>query len=76
MNAVFQSKIRDGMIEVPMHLLTAFPGPVIVTLDTSEVADIKEDEKNREAAAFFQSLIGTVPPFEPLTREEANDRYY
>ncbi len=59
-----------------MHLLAPFSGPVIVTLETTEVADKALGEKDRQAADFIQSLIGTVPPFTPLTREEANARYY
>lgn len=72
MKAVFKDRINAGKINVPEHLTHSFDGVVTITLESSEA---NETTKDAEAVNWFQSILGKVEPFTPLTREEANDRY-
>ena len=77
MKAVFKDCIKSGKIEVPDYLQKSFSGIVTITLDDQDAPATGHDEIREDLAAvqWFQSMLGTVPPFVPLSREEANERH-
>lgn len=64
----FQTTIQNGLIQVPDKYRFRFRKPVrVILLAPSE----EEEEKSTN---YIKELFGTVPNFEPLSREEAHER--
>ena len=74
MKAVFKDCIQAGKIQLPAYLQDSFSGIVTVTIDDQGASNQEEASKDAAAVDWFQSMLGTVAPFEPLSRQEANER--
>ncbi|MDB6120522.1 MAG: hypothetical protein JWO08_4303 [Verrucomicrobiaceae bacterium] len=75
MTASFELEAPDGVITLPETIRSSFKGKLRVTVSTLSADD--EAPAAPAKADFIDFLINNpVEPFTPLTREEANDRYY
>jgi len=71
MTASYELESPDGVTSLLEKIKSGFSGKLRVTVTTLP-ADETEDEED-----YIDYLIrNPLPPFTPLTREEANDRYY
>ena len=72
MTASFELEAPDGVITLPETIRSSFKGKLRVTVST-----LSADDEAPAKADFIDFLINNpVEAFTPLTREEANDRYY
>lgn len=65
----FQATIHNGFIEVPEKYRYRFRKPVRVILLAPS-----EEEEEEKSKSYIKELFGTVPNFEPLSREGAHER--
>lgn len=79
MSIAFDQIIRNGILVLPEHLKDAVEGQsvhvVIERCGQETPANTLASAGGSDAGAWFKDMIGKVPPFKPLSREEANDRY-
>ena len=73
MTASFELEAPDGVITLPEQIRSSFKGRLRVTISTvpaDEASEVPDEDD------FIDYLIqNPLPPFTPLTRDEANDRY-
>lgn len=74
MSIAFDEIIRNGVIALPKHLKTVTEGCSAHVLIPDAREDVAEEPPSWDE--LIQSLKRSpMPPFKPLSREEANDRY-
>lgn len=74
MSIAFDEIIRNGVIALPKHLKTMSEGCSAHVL----IPDAREDPTEEPPSwdTIIESLKrSAMPPFKPLSRDEANDRY-
>lgn len=72
MTSSFEVESPDGVTKVLEQIKASFKGKLRVTVTT-----LPEGETVAEEEDYIDYLIrNPLPPFTPLTRDEANDRYY
>ena len=73
MNIAFNEIIRDGVITLPAHLKSQVEG------HSAHVIIIDQEPSSQAEDLGWDDIIGRLvrkplPPFTPLSREEANER--
>lgn len=74
MTASFELEAPDGVITLPESIRSSFKGRLLVTVST--VAEDRQDLVQGNENFIDYLIKNPVAPFTPMTRDEANDRYY
>lgn len=71
MTASFELESPEGVTKLLEQIKSGFSGKLRVTVTT-----LPADETDGEEDYIDHLIRNPLPPFTPLTRDEANDRYY